>query len=89
MGDRSLDSRSPSLRRLLVTTLLCWCTATAASCGEAELPPTQFVASSIRVPFHLSTCNRVKRIPADKLVVFEDRESALAAKHEPCVTCRP
>ena len=89
MGDSSLRSAAPSLPRLLGAALLGLCAAAAQGCGADEPEPVRFIASSARVPFHLSTCNRVRRIPEEKLVVFEDRDSALAAFHVPCVLCRP
>ena len=80
MGARCHVFRTASL--LVAAALL-------ASCGGEDPGPPRIVASTARVPFHLSTCNRVNRIPEDKLVEFEDRDGALEAGHEPCMMCRP
>lgn len=89
MGDSSLRPTAPSLPRLLGVALLSLCAVIAQGCGADEPEEVGYIASSARVPFHVSTCKRVRRIPEEKLVVFEDRDSALAANHVPCLLCRP
>jgi len=77
--------------RLLIASVLCALPllGSVQACGADDAGAPRIVASSVRVPFHYSTCNRVRRIPEDKFVVFENREAALAAGHEPCKLCQP
>ena len=86
---RKRRSRTRSLSRPLGAALLSLCSVFAQGCGESEPEPVQYVGSLARVPFHTSTCHRVRRIPEEKLVVYEDRDAAVAGNHTPCLLCRP
>lgn len=88
MGALRPRFRLPFLPRRVLAALI-GVTLLASGCASGEDKPTQIVASSARVPFHLSTCNRVRRIPKDKLVVFESRQAALDANHTACPLCNP
>jgi hypothetical protein len=65
--------------------------ATAAPARPVTAPASkvQYVASSVRLPFHRPDCKWAGKISPKNLQVFETREEAIAAGHRPCKVCQP
>lgn len=76
---------------LLLVTLIGWrhAHATAAQPHPASRPNVQYVASSVRLPFHRPDCKWAAKISEKNLQEFETREEAIAAGHRPCKVCNP
>lgn len=48
-----------------------------------------YVASKLRQPFHVPTCQWALKIAPENLQTFETRDQAIRAGHRPCKVCDP
>ena len=67
--------------------LLLWLLIACCSLGSASKP--EFVASKLRKPFHVLSCEWASRIAEESRVYFSTRQAALDAGHRPCKVCNP
>jgi micrococcal nuclease len=57
-----------------------------AACALAE---PQYVASSLREPFHVTSCKWAQRISPHNAVYYNTRDEAINDGHRPCKVCNP
>lgn len=48
-----------------------------------------YVASSLRTPFHRPGCKWAQKIAPENLQTYSTRQAAIDAGHVPCKVCRP
>lgn len=57
--------------------------------GSLQAEPKPYVASKLRAPFHLLSCQWAHKIAPENQVFFATREEAIRAGHRPCHVCNP
>lgn len=57
--------------------------------SEQKKPAYAYVASSLREPFHKTSCKWAERISDKNLQTFKTRDQAIKAGHRACKVCKP
>jgi hypothetical protein len=71
------------MKRICLSFLLALLLATSA------LAAPQYIASKLREPFHVTSCEWTQKINSANAVRYETREAAIRDGHRLCEVCSP